>query len=109
MTRQFMINFRVKRNLTIDVMAKKCNCSKHLLAQIELFDDFVTHPNIAQRIAAVCKLTPEQATGILPPNYRPGPDYDPRKYVEEDRVFSVFGIRKSDNPSIYSPSDFQAG
>ena len=42
----------------------------------------VTHPDIVRRIAKAYKLTKDQRTMMLPPNHRPGKDYDPDRYKE---------------------------
>jgi transcriptional regulator with XRE-family HTH domain len=91
--RKYMIEWREKRHVTLEIMAKAAQCSEYLLEQIELDDQFVTHPNIAQRIAKAYKLTKTQYYSMIPENYRPGPNYDPDRYVEEERDFGVFNIR----------------
>lgn len=93
MTRQYMIDWRRKRRVTLKVMAKAAQCSEILLENIEHDDQYVTHPNIAERIAVRYELTREQYLGMIPENYRPGPNYDPDRYVEEEQSFGTFPIR----------------
>lgn len=47
----------------------------------------VTHPNIARRISDEYKLTDEQYLELIPINYRPGPDYDPDKYMDPIDIY----------------------
>lgn len=79
--REYMIEFRKKRCLTFETMAKVCKVSKTLLSMIEASEDVVTHPNIARRIGEKYRLTEAQIEGMMPENYRPSsPEYDPNKY-----------------------------
>ena len=80
MPRDYMIAYRESKNLSIEEMAQKCRISEILLRKLEGDDTSVTHPNIVQRVAKAYKLTKAQRAAMLPPNYRPGPDYDPDKY-----------------------------
>lgn len=100
MTRQYMIDFRQTHLMTIKDAAVKAGCSCYTLENIEHDDQYVTHPNIAARIAKVYKLTRKQYLSMIPENYRPGPDYDPDRYVEDERSFGTFSIRTSE--SYYS-------
>lgn len=81
MRREYMIRYRMQKELTIKQMAKKCKISCGLLTNLEQYEEYVTHPEIVKRVAAAYKLTRKQAEGMLPLNYRPGPDYDPGRYV----------------------------
>lgn len=91
--RKYMIEWREKRRLTIKVMAQAAKVTEYTLECIELDDNYVTHPNIAARIAKAYKLTQKQYLSMIPENYRPGKNYDPDKYVEADRDFGMFNIR----------------
>ena len=91
--REYMIEWREKRHVTLEIMAKAAECSEVLLENIELDDKYVTHPRIAERIAKAYKLTKKQYHSMIPENYRPGKNYDPDRYVEEDRDFGVFNVR----------------
>lgn len=82
-----MIEFRKRNGLTLDSMARICDCSKVLIDMLESSEKEVTHPDIAERVRKAYKLTPEQAEGLLPENYRKSsPNYDPNKYREEMTV-----------------------
>ena len=78
--REYMIEFRAKHGISREAMAKKLKISVKLLSMIEDNDQEVTHRDIVKRISAAYKLTREQRIMMLPPNYRPGPDYDPDRY-----------------------------
>ena len=98
MTRQYMIDRRKEKRISIESMARKVRVSVYTLECIEHDDQYVTHPNIAERIAVMYELTREQYLGMIPENYRPGPNYDPDRYVEEERCFGTFLIRPSTMP-----------
>ena len=79
-----MIEFRKRNGLTQDSMARICDCSRNLIDMLESSEKEVTHPDIAERVRKAYELTPEQADGLLPENYRKSsPNYDPNKYREE--------------------------
>ena len=81
MKRQYMINFRNKRKLTLLGMAKKCETSAAILSMLEECDQEVTHPKIAERIGRQYKLTTEQTESLMPEHYRKSsPNYDPDLY-----------------------------
>ena len=83
--RAFMIEFRKMRDVSLNVMAKACECSSGLLRMLEEDRNSVTHPRIARRIAKAYKMTAEQAENLLPINYRPhGGDYDPDRYKTDE-------------------------
>ena len=80
MPRDYMIAHRESLQLSVDRMAAKLQISPHLLSMLEDDETCVTHPEIVKRIAKAYKLTKQQRTMMLPPNYRPCPDYDPDRY-----------------------------
>lgn len=93
--REFMILKRTGQGKTLAQMAKRCMASAGLLRMLEEDEDCVTHPRIAERIAKAYRLTPKQAEGMLPENYRPhSPHYDPDRYVEADPEYRNFEIRR---------------
>lgn len=94
--RKYMIQWREKRKVTLDVMAKAANVSRYTLENIEQDDTYVTAPPIAQKIADAYKLSKKQYYSMIPENYRPGPNYDPGRYVEDERDFGVFSIAPRD-------------
>ena len=98
--RKYMVKWREKRRVTIEVAAKNANVSVYTLRHIEQDDSYVTHPNIAERIAKVYMLTKEQYYGMIPENHRPGKDYDPDRYAESERNFGTFAVKPSE--SYYS-------
>lgn len=81
MRREYMIHYRMRHKLSETEMARRCKISTGLLTDLEENDKYVTHPRIVERVAAAYRLTRQQAEQMLPPNYRPGPDYDPGRYV----------------------------
>ena len=85
--REYMLEYRRVRCISRDMMAKKLKISPKLLEMIEENDKEVTHPEIAKAIAKAYKLTKEQRIGMLPPNHRPGPDYNPDRYKEASKPF----------------------
>lgn len=80
MARDYMIAHRTAARISIDKMAAKLKISPYLLTMLEEDEACVTHPEIVKRIAKAYKLTKEQRTMMLPPNYRPGPNYEPDRY-----------------------------
>ena len=78
--REYMIEYRERRRITREAMSKKLRISEKLLAMLEETDT-VTAPSIAERVCKAYKLTEKQYMGMIPENYRPGPNYDPDKYV----------------------------
>ena len=54
-----MIEFRKRNGLTLDSMARICDCSKVLIDMLESSEKEVTHPDIAERVRKAYKLTPE--------------------------------------------------
>lgn len=93
--RQYMIDYREKRRFTRDFMANKLKISPKLLEMLEENDQEVTHPEIVKDIAKAYRLTKEQKTMMLPPNYRPGPDYDPDRYKYPDMFLDTLCAPKS--------------
>ena len=81
MPREYMIRYRTRKKLTIQQRANQCQVSCDLLMNLEQYEGYVTHPKIVKRVAAAYRLTDQQAACMLPMNYRPGPDYDPGRYV----------------------------
>lgn len=82
--RDYMVQYRVEHRMSLYDMHWKCKVSTNTLWHLEEDDEYVTHPNMVERIAKAYELTEEQKIGMLPRNYRPGPDYDPNRYVIED-------------------------
>lgn len=80
MARDYMFAYRLEKGISLDKMAAKLKISPFLLALLEEDETSVTHPEIVKSVAKAYKLTKEQRTMMLPPNYRPGPDYDPNRY-----------------------------
>lgn len=80
MPREYMIAHRKSLQLSVDRMAAKLQISPTLLSMLENDESCVTHPEFVKRIAKAYKLTKQQRTMMLPPNYRPGPDYNPNLY-----------------------------
>ena len=81
MNRQYMVDYRAKHGIDISRMAKACHCSPRLLSMLESWDEEVTHPNIALRVAHTYRLAQEQYESLLPANYRPSShEYNPGKY-----------------------------
>lgn len=70
--RNFMIEKRVRTGLTMEDMARRCECTRYLLDGLETGDIKVTHPNIAARIAKAYSLTVEEYEKLIPQNYRNG-------------------------------------
>lgn len=73
-------------------MAQKLKISKTLLYWLEASDQEITHPNIAERVGAAYKLTPQQIEGLMPEHHRKSsPNYNPNLYRrdEEDGIYSV--------------------
>lgn len=85
--RKWLIEKRESKGLSREQAAKLCNrggengkVSEKLVTMLEMDDTCVTHPNIVKRIAKVYGLDRKERTQLLPPNHRPGPDYDPDRY-----------------------------
>lgn len=84
--RTYMTEYRERNGLTLLDMAKQCRTfvgrpSVGLLRLLESDDQYVTHPNIAERVSEAYKLTPEQAEGLVPEHYRKSsPNYNPDLY-----------------------------
>ena len=85
--REYMIEFRRQRGISRELMAKKLSISPKLLEMLEENDQEVSHPNIVKRVAKAYRLTKTQRIGMLPPNHRPGPGYDPDKYETPSNLF----------------------
>lgn len=80
--REYMVEFREKRGIDLQRMARVCGVSTTLLAMLEGCDEEVTHPRIAERIGKKYKLTQAQIEGMKPKNYRKNnPEYNPDRYV----------------------------
>ncbi len=93
MQREYMIQFRKKRGLSIQDMAKKCKISKTLLEMLEASEDVVTHPNIAERVRKAYKLTEKQYEGLMPEHHRKSsPNYNPDLYREDDFDYARFAV-----------------
>lgn len=93
-SRDYMIAYRKAQGLTIDQMAKKCAVSPTLLRMLEDDDQCVTSVKIVKRIAKQYPvITKAQKLGMIPPNYRPGPDYNPDRYKLNDaHMFKEFKV-----------------
>ena len=90
MKRDYMIQFREQTGLSLDEMARYLKISPKLLEMLEEDDQTVTHPKIARRVAKTYHLTEAQYLRLIPKDYRPGPGYDPGKYVREVQKFEDF-------------------
>lgn len=90
MKRDYMIQFRTQTGLSVREMARYLKISPRLLEMLEEDDQAVTHPKIARRVAKTYHLTEAQYLRLIPKNYRPGPEYDPGKYVQKALEFEDF-------------------
>ena len=98
MRREWMIKKRESMGLSRKQMAKRCNpknCNGHvsekLLEMLEEDDTNVTSPALVERIAEQYHIRKkEQKLGLIPKNYRPGPDYDPDRYKFAESPIEVF-------------------
>lgn len=103
--RDYMIAYRKSKELSIEKMAEKCGISEILLRKLEGDDTCVTHPNIVRRVAKQYELTQEQRIGMLPPNHRPGPDYDPDRYkiaaFDDPRAFKILPSEQKGWYAVY--------
>lgn len=99
--RDYMIAYRESKGMSIKEMAQKCQISEILLRKLEGDDTCVTHPNIVQRVAKAYKLTKAQRTAMLPPNHRPGPNYNPDLYKEAPEDPRDFRIMPSEKRGFY--------
>lgn len=101
--REYMTTYRESLGLTILQMATRCRISQSLLSMLEGDESNVTHPNIVKRVGKAYKLTKAQRTAMLPPNHRPGPDYNPDKYKEDpSEEFKHFRIIPTDRKGFYN-------
>lgn len=82
--RDYMVRFREERMMSRELMARRCRVTARILRMLEEDENCVTAPSIVERVANGYRLTEEQKIGMLPENYRPGPGYDPDKYVETE-------------------------
>lgn len=83
MRREYMIEYREAREISLQDMAQKLKISKTLLWWLESSDQEVTHPNIAERVGKAYNLTPEQVESMMPENHRKSsPNYNPDMYKE---------------------------
>lgn len=69
--REWMIYLRHKRGLTLGMAASRANCSQTLLTMLE-YDDHITHPVCAARIAAVYGMDVSQYNQIVSKERREG-------------------------------------
>lgn len=98
MKRDYMIAKRESLGLSREQIAKRCNprgcngrVSEKLLETLEEDDTHVTHPSLAERIADAYHIKRKaHRLSLIPPNYRPGPDYDPDKYRFSESPIEVF-------------------
>ena len=67
--RQWMINMRIGKGLNCMMAAKKAHCSTKLLDLLE-YEDNITHPICAARIAAVYGMNVDQYNDIVHRNHR---------------------------------------
>lgn len=67
--RQWMINMRIKKGLNCMMAAKKAHCSTKLLDLLE-YEDNITHPICAARIAAVYGMNVDQYNDIVHRKHR---------------------------------------
>lgn len=82
--RDYMVRYREERMMSRELMARRCRVTARILRMLEEDENCVTAPSIVRRVAEGYRLTEEQRIGMLPENYRPGPNYNPDKYVEQD-------------------------
>ena len=92
MSRQYMIDYRAKHGYSLTDMARKAGCTEALLDKIESWEDEVTHPKIAARIARAYKLKKSQYESLMPEHYRPSsPNFNPKLY-KADAGFADFEV-----------------
>lgn len=56
---------REKLQMTQIGLARLCGCTWHLIDQLELDDNWITHPNIAARMAHYLKLSADQFNQLV--------------------------------------------
>lgn len=104
MPREYMIEYRRRKRMSIDNMSVLCDepgCETHvspgLLRLLEEDENAVTHPNLAARVGRAYKLSKHRTLGLMPENRRPGKHYDPDKYkiTEDDGgLFRAFKVTR---------------
>ena len=100
--REYMTAYRESLGLTIWQMAIRCQISQSLLSMLEGDESNVTHPNIVKRVGEASKLTRAQRIAMLPPNHRPGPNYNPDLYKEAPEDPRAFKILPSEQKGWYA-------
>lgn len=96
MPREYMIEYRRRKKLSIVNMAARLKISTGLLRLLEQDEYSVTHPNIAIRVGAEYQLSKRRTEQLMPENYRPGKHYDPDKYklTDEEDMFRQFKVTR---------------
>ena len=68
--REWMIQIRKAKGLSVDEMAARCECSPMLLNWLEQSKGIITHPHIASCIAAEYGLTVKQYNSLIADKHR---------------------------------------
>lgn len=83
--RDYMIDYRLKHDLSVVDMAIKCKTKARIIRMLEDCDQEITHPKIAERVGKAYKLTKKQTEGLMPEIHRKSsPNYNPNLYRRED-------------------------
>lgn len=93
MRRDYMIRFREENGIDVQRMAQKCKVSKKLIEMLEISDQEVTHPKIAERIGRMYKLTKKQTESLMPEHHRKSsPNYNPDLYRRDELDYNDFAV-----------------
>lgn len=90
-TREKMIAYRKRTGKSIADISRITDIGGFLIGQIE--DGWVTHPDIAMKLAKAYELTDEDVKELIPENYRPeSKKYDPDRYKVPEPENTKFAI-----------------
>lgn len=94
--------YRKRHGYSVRDMSWRSGASEVLLRMLE--HGHVTHPKIARQVGRAYNLSTDDINELIPPNYRPGENYDPDKYVQHvpDSKYAVVGRIPKEEADYYA-------
>lgn len=90
--RTFLIEARAAAHMTTGAAARHLEITRDMYALLEADDKLITHPNIADRAAALFGLTTEQRNSMVDSAHRIAPDREKCKPAPVKRRLGDYSI-----------------
>lgn len=88
--KEFLIQKRKAKGLTVRQMAVRCECSEALLWPLEVDDNWITHPLIAARIAKEYGLNVDEYNRLVHESHRAEKLPKPPKHKPDQKIYDAW-------------------